>query len=83
VPETGNSFKRQPLSAFNPKSAELNAMLAKDSLKFPFVAFLDINNRFVDANGVCKPNLFNGGSVHPNAADYKVWQSALEPLLGN
>ena len=76
-------FGKGPNEWHRPKIAKLNAMLAKDSLKYPFVTFLDINDRFVDGNGVCKPELFNGGSVHPNTAGYKVWQSALEPLLGN
>ena len=41
---------------------------------------LNINDKFYDADGKFRQDLFSDG-LHPNAAGYKVWADAMQPLL--
>ncbi len=43
--------------------------------------FLDLTSKFTDANGEIPKDIMPDG-LHPNAAGYKIWAEAMQPLLG-
>ncbi len=58
---------------------EINAIIAKLGAQ-EHVTFLDLTDRFADADGLPRKELM-ADTVHPNAAGYRVWAEALEPIL--
>jgi len=46
------------------------------------VRFLDIGEKFIDANGDVSRKL-TGDSLHPNAKGYQIWKDALLPVVSN
>ncbi len=83
-------FPRGPRKAGDPASEEdatkrmavinaANLELAKlDDGKN--VRFLDIGSKFLDADGKIPRNIMPD-QLHPNAAGYKIWADAMQPLL--
>jgi lysophospholipase L1-like esterase len=58
---------------------EINRELAKLDGKRG-VTFLDIGDKFLDANGVMLPNVTTD-LLHPNEKGYEIWAEAMEPTL--
>lgn len=44
--------------------------------------YLDLTSKFTDANGEIPKDIMPDG-LHPNAAGYKIWADAMQPLLGD
>jgi len=58
---------------------EINAIICKldDGKK---TRYLDLTSKFTDANGEIPKDIMPDG-LHPNAAGYKIWAEAMQPLL--
>ena len=60
---------------------EINAIIRKlDDGKA--TRFLDLTAKFTDANGEIPKDIMPDG-LHPNAAGYKIWAEAMQPLLSD
>lgn len=71
-------FGRTPESWHRPKIRILNAALAARMKDYAYVKYLDIHDRFLDAQGHYRKDL-SRDSVHPNTEGYKIWAAALLP----
>ena len=62
------------------KVKALNPLIAKlpDGTR---VKFLDIHDQFLDANGKLKPGVMQPDNLHPTAAGYDIWGTAITPIL--
>ena len=58
-----------------------NAMVKDYSTKHPNVAFMDIEQQMLGADGKPNPALLVEDGLHMTPAGYKVWTAALKPLL--
>ena len=59
---------------------EINSIISKlDDGKQ--TRYLDLTAKFTDANGEIPKDIMPDG-LHPNAAGYKIWAEAMQPLLG-
>lgn len=59
---------------------EINAIISKlDDGKH--TRYLDLTSKFTDTNGGIPKDIMPDG-LHPNAAGYKIWAEAMQPLLG-
>ena len=59
---------------------EINSIISKlDDGKQ--TRYLDLTAKFTDANGAIPKDIMPDG-LHPNAAGYKIWAEAMQPLLG-
>jgi lysophospholipase L1-like esterase len=67
--KTPDNPYRADLSVINPELAKL------DDGKNIF--FMDIGDKFLNADGTLKTELFADGNLHPNTAGYKVWADAI------
>jgi len=72
-------FPRRDRPEFNPTIARINAHLAAraDGRK---VRYLDINDRLADADGLLRRRMSDDG-LHLSLAGYRVWATALKPVL--
>ncbi|MDQ3624182.1 MAG: GDSL-type esterase/lipase family protein [Verrucomicrobiota bacterium] len=70
---------RQP-GRFPERIQELNALLEIAFRNDPQITFCDTWSIFDDGTGVCKKEEFPD-MLHPNAAGYAKWRSALAPIL--
>ncbi len=66
----------QPGDFFRAPIAALNAILARELADEPQTTFLDIGDRFLDAQGKMAPELMPDGT-HPSEAGYALWGRAL------
>jgi lysophospholipase L1-like esterase len=58
-----------------------NAMVKAYSAKNPHVAFMDIEQQMLGADGKPNPDLLVADGLHMTPAGYKIWTAALKPLL--
>ena len=63
------------------KLAEVNRLIARLDDK-QHVFFMDIGDRFLDANGRFLPDAFRPDNLHPAAKGYDIWGEAVSPVLG-
>jgi lysophospholipase L1-like esterase len=62
------------------KIAEINQTISKlDDGRHVF--YLDIGQKFLDANGVFLPDTFRGDNLHPLAKGYDIWGAAVQDKL--
>lgn len=52
-----------------------------DQLLHPPMAFIDINNNMLNANGQPIAEIFLADSLHMNAKGYAIWKKEIEPYL--
>ena len=52
-----------------------------DQLLHPPMAFIDIHNKMLNANGQPIPEIFLDDSLHMNAKGYAIWKKEIEPYL--
>ena len=64
----------------NPHIAEINVMMKRFADEDGRVAWVDFNAKLVDESGFVPESIMEDG-LHPTAAGYGIWQSALEPVL--
>ena len=69
---------RSPASFVKPIK-EINRIIAPLGKK-EYITFLDMRPQFADENDLPKKELMQG-SVHPNAAGYRLWSETMEPVL--
>lgn len=74
-------FGTWPNQWHRPKIRELNALLAKNSAKYPYVTYMDITDKLTDEKGKLIPECYGKDPVHPNTQGYEVWAAAIKPRL--
>jgi glycerophosphoryl diester phosphodiesterase/lysophospholipase L1-like esterase len=72
-------FGKKPGDWHRPKLRILNPLLAERMKAYPYVKYLDVHDKFLDENGVYRPELSRGDNVHPSVEGYKIWAAALLP----
>ncbi|MEO8308230.1 MAG: GDSL-type esterase/lipase family protein [Pseudomonadota bacterium] len=70
---------REDNPAAMPVIADINQRLAHFAGRR--VRYLNINARFVDAQGHLKPGVMMDGKLHPALPGYRIWAEELEPYL--
>ena len=58
-----------------------NAMVKAYCAKEKHLAFIDIEQQMLGADGMPNPDLLNDDGLHMTAAGYRIWTAALKPLL--
>ncbi len=62
------------------KIAEINSIISRlDDRQHVF--YMDIGDRFLDANGNFLPDAFRGDNLHPQAKGYDIWGAAVKDTL--
>ena len=72
-------FGKKPGDWHRPKLRILNPLLAERMKAYPYVKYLDVHDKFLDENGVYRPELSRGDNVHPSVEGYTIWAAALLP----
>lgn len=72
-------FGKAPSNWNRPKIRILNPLLAERMKAYKYVKYIDIHDKFLDENGIYRPELSRGDNVHPSDAGYKLWEAALLP----
>ena len=57
----------------------INRLLSRMVTRNPAVRYLDIGDKFLNAPGKVKPELYNADQLHLVAAGYQVWADAMQP----
>jgi len=68
--------KINPERRKNAKASELASQIADNDM----IYYLDINDKFLDANGRLTTEFLSDGT-HPNEKGYKIWAEAIEPTV--
>lgn len=63
------------------KFTEANVLLQKMISKYRFVRYVDVSKSVQFDNGMPRPELFVGDSIHMNADGYSCWTKVLRPYL--